>query len=59
MEQQTKPLYEAEIGDYVRIEDLLAAGARFYTLGNESYCDLPTMTFKLNPFVGKGYWRIE
>lgn len=38
-------------------EELLAEGGIFYTIGEESWCDLPTESWVLVP--GKGYVRKE
>ncbi len=65
---ETKPLYEAQIGDRVRMEELVVAGGKFYVIEGDSYCDLPTMTFRLtkddatmspNRERVEGYERIE
>ena len=43
----------ANIGDVVEWTDLVAAGGKFYEMFGIGYCDLPTMTFRMN---ADGYW---
>jgi hypothetical protein len=56
-EQRLKrPYYKAEVGDYATYEDLVSGGGKFYSLGGQRFCDMPTMTFELEDI----YWkRIE
>lgn len=56
---ETEPLCEAQIGNYVKVEELIFAGGKFYEIEGVSYCDTPTMTFKLENATDTGYQRIE
>ena len=54
--------YDAEMGDYVSFHELFQSGGKFYAPEGEhgpSYCDMPTMTFKLESGSAPGYERIE
>ncbi len=49
--------YKCEIGDYIDYFHLVEYGGKFYHNKDGSFCDMPTMSFKLDPI--KGYVRIE
>lgn len=60
--KKTKPVYQAKVGDFVLVEDLILAKGKFYNLfgdPKQPCCDLPTMTFKLEKFNDPGYKRVE
>jgi hypothetical protein len=55
-ERRLKRYPNNEVGDYAAYEDLVSGGGKFYGLGDQRFCDMPTMTFELEDI----YWkRIE
>jgi hypothetical protein len=59
---ELKSISQVKIGEFVAVQDLIAAKGKFYNLfgdPKQPYCDLPTMTFKLENPSDPGYKRIE